>query len=224
MDSIFQRPRIEKLNETPSVYRGSHNKLTSFGTNWEGQYVTLTQGTKIQSRDISIRHLQYGGICLHFTCANFSTVFSKSNFKVTLVFSAMTQSILQGKVTNFVFAATEVEALYARFFTFLWLVTHLCHFYRHFEFICLHNHHAQIHCHEVNCSVLFPVDFGRFFCLGKLSCTMFKGFVATLCQSLRTFCNTTRTRGNDIFGVEFIGRNLSLSAHFISSLFLYLQR
>ena len=130
LDSIFQRPKIEKLNETPSVYRGSHNKLTSFGTNWEWRYVTLTQGTKIQSREISIRHLQHGGICLHFTRANFSTVFSKSNFKVTLMVSEMTlhcvrrrrtRSILQDKVTNFVFVATEVEALYARFFKFLFV-------------------------------------------------------------------------------------------------------
>ena len=130
-----------------------------------------------------------------------------------------TQSILQGKTTNFVYAATEVEALYARFSKFLWLVTYLCHFYRHFEFICTLHHHARIHCHEVNCSLSFPVDFGCcFFCLVKLSCRMFKGFVASICHSLRTFCNTTRTRRNDIFGVEFMGRNLSLSAHFISSL------
>lgn len=32
-----------------------------------------------------------------------------------------TRSILQGKVTNFVFVATEVEALYARFFIFLFV-------------------------------------------------------------------------------------------------------
>ena len=44
----------------------------------------------IQSRDISIRHLQYGGVCLHFTRASFNTVFSKSNFKITLIFSKMT--------------------------------------------------------------------------------------------------------------------------------------
>ena len=99
-----------------------------------------------------------------------------------------TQSILQGKATNFVYAATEVEALYARFSKFLWLVTYLCHFYRHFEFICTHHHHARIHCHEVNSSLSFPVDFGCcFFCLVKLSCRMFKGFVASICHSLRTF-------------------------------------
>ena len=28
----------------------------------------------IQSRDRSIRHFQYGGVCLHFTCASFNTV------------------------------------------------------------------------------------------------------------------------------------------------------
>ena len=39
---------------------------------------------------LSIRHFQYGGICLHFTGASFNTVFSKSNFKITLIFSKMT--------------------------------------------------------------------------------------------------------------------------------------
>ena len=44
----------------------------------------------IQSRDRSIRHFQYGGVCLHFTRASFNTVFSKSNFKIILIFSKMT--------------------------------------------------------------------------------------------------------------------------------------
>ena len=44
----------------------------------------------LKSRDISIRHFQYGGVCLHFTGASFNTVFSKSNFKITLIFSKMT--------------------------------------------------------------------------------------------------------------------------------------
>lgn len=83
----------------------------------------------------------------------------------------------------------------------------------------MHHHHAQIRYHKVNCSISFPVDSGCFFCLGRLSCTIFKGFMATICQSLRTFCNTTRTRRNDTFGIEFIGRNLSLSARCISSLY-----
>ena len=39
--------------------------------------------------DISIRHFQYGGVCLHFTRASFNTVFGKSNFKITLIFSKM---------------------------------------------------------------------------------------------------------------------------------------
>ena len=52
-----------------------------------------------------------------------------------------------------------------------------------------------------------------FFSLGNLSCKMlFKGFEVTFCQSLRTFCITARTRRNDIFDVEFLGRNLSLSS------------
>ena len=41
-------------------------------------------------RDMSIRHFQYGGVCLHFTRASFNTVFGKSNFKITLIFSEMT--------------------------------------------------------------------------------------------------------------------------------------
>ena len=43
-----------------------------------------------QSRDISIRQFQYGGVCLHFTRASFNTAFGKSNFKITLIFSEMT--------------------------------------------------------------------------------------------------------------------------------------
>ena len=45
---------------------------------------------KLQLREISIRHFQYGGVCLHFTRASFNTVFGKSNFKITLIFSEMT--------------------------------------------------------------------------------------------------------------------------------------
>ena len=49
-------------------------------------------------------------------------------------------------------AATEhVEALSARFFTFLWLVTYLCSFHRHFEFHLWGNAHARIHCRVINC-------------------------------------------------------------------------
>ena len=44
----------------------------------------------LQSRDLSIRHFQYGGVCLHFARASFNTVFNKSNFKITLIFSKMT--------------------------------------------------------------------------------------------------------------------------------------
>ena len=44
----------------------------------------------LQSRDISIRYFQHGGVCLHFTRASFNTVFSKSNFKITLIFSKKT--------------------------------------------------------------------------------------------------------------------------------------
>ena len=70
----------------------------------------------------------------------------------------------------------------------------------------------------------FLISAASFFSLGKLSCTMlFKGFVATFCQSLRTFCITTRTRRNDIFGVEFLGSNLSLSVHRISSPYKWLS-
>ena len=126
-------------------------------------------------------------------------------------------------------AATEhVEALSARFFTFLWLVTYLCRFCRNIEFIMSYMCHRQAmtHCARSNSllkakstmiqagSLLISVT------AGKLPCTMFfKGFVATFCQSLRTFCITqAKTRRNDIFGVEFPGRNLSLSAvHCISS-------
>ena len=39
---------------------------------------------EVQSGDISIRHFQYGGVCLHFTRASFNTVFGKSNSKITL--------------------------------------------------------------------------------------------------------------------------------------------
>ena len=39
---------------------------------------------------ISIRHFQYGGVCLHFMRGSFNTVFGKSNFKITLIFSKMT--------------------------------------------------------------------------------------------------------------------------------------
>ena len=38
----------------------------------------------LQSRDISIRHFQYGGVCLHFARTSFNTVFGKSNFKSPL--------------------------------------------------------------------------------------------------------------------------------------------
>ena len=38
----------------------------------------------------SIRHFQYGGVWLHFTRASFNTVYGKSNFKITLIFSEMT--------------------------------------------------------------------------------------------------------------------------------------
>ena len=44
----------------------------------------------VQSGDMSIRHFQYGGDCLHFTRASFNTVCGKSNFKITLIFSEMT--------------------------------------------------------------------------------------------------------------------------------------
>ena len=44
----------------------------------------------VQSRDISIRHFQYGGVCLHFPRASFNTVLGNSNFKITLIFSEMT--------------------------------------------------------------------------------------------------------------------------------------
>ena len=58
----------------------------------------------------------------------------------------------------------------------------------------------------------------------ELSCTkLFKGFVATFSQSLKTFFITTRTRRNDIFGAEFLGRNLSLSVHCISSPYKWLS-
>ena len=39
---------------------------------------------------IYIRHFQHGGVYLHFTRASFNTVFSKSNFKITLIFSKKT--------------------------------------------------------------------------------------------------------------------------------------
>ena len=45
---------------------------------------------EIQSGDISIRHFQYGGVCLHFPRASFNTVLGNSNFKITLIFSEMT--------------------------------------------------------------------------------------------------------------------------------------
>ena len=44
----------------------------------------------VQSRDISIRHFQYGGVCLHFARASFNTVLGSSNFKIALIFSEMT--------------------------------------------------------------------------------------------------------------------------------------
>ena len=50
----------------------------------------------IQSRDISIRHFEYGGFFLHFARASFNTVFGKSNFKITLIFSEMTWSRRSG--------------------------------------------------------------------------------------------------------------------------------
>ena len=34
--------------------------------------------------------LSYGGVCLHFKRASFNTIFGKSNFKITLIFSKMT--------------------------------------------------------------------------------------------------------------------------------------
>ena len=44
----------------------------------------------VQSRDISIRHFQYGGVRLHFARASFNTVLGSSNFKIALIFSEMT--------------------------------------------------------------------------------------------------------------------------------------
>ena len=44
----------------------------------------------VQSRDISIRHFQSGGVCLHFPRASFNTVLGNTNFKITLIFSEMT--------------------------------------------------------------------------------------------------------------------------------------
>ena len=52
--------------------------------------VTVVGVVDVQSRVIRIRHFQYGGVCLHFTRANFNTVLGKSNFKITLIFSEMT--------------------------------------------------------------------------------------------------------------------------------------
>ena len=59
-------------------------------------YERHSEDKHIQSRDISIHHFQYGGVCLHFTCDSFNTVFGKSNFKVTLIFSEMTLSSQSG--------------------------------------------------------------------------------------------------------------------------------
>ena len=44
----------------------------------------------VQSRDISIRHFQCGGVRLHFVRASFNTVLGSSNFKIALIFSEMT--------------------------------------------------------------------------------------------------------------------------------------
>ena len=44
----------------------------------------------LQSRDTSIRHFQYVGVCLHFSRANFNTLFGKSNVKIASIFSEMT--------------------------------------------------------------------------------------------------------------------------------------
>ena len=48
------------------------------------------RSSQLQSGDIGIRHFQCGGVCLHFTRASFNTIFGKSNFKITLIFSKMT--------------------------------------------------------------------------------------------------------------------------------------
>ena len=54
---------------------------------------------------------------------------------------------------QFCSVATEhVEALSARFFTFLWLVSHICAvFVAILNFVLWRNARARIHCHEVNC-------------------------------------------------------------------------
>ena len=90
-----------KSGQKPTWNQLEHAIRRNFGGLEEGkpvrifkQYFHFTEVSRtnpdVQSRDMSIRHFQYGYVCLHFTRASFNTVFGKSDFKITLIFSEMT--------------------------------------------------------------------------------------------------------------------------------------